>query len=103
MTRNISKEITQQKGAPSDAILKARWCSKTDSPVSCFTPADEAKATVAISAAKKELALDVLFCHCSPPGTEADEAKATVVISAAMKEQELDVLFSHCLLSSSSF
>ena len=78
MARNMSKEITEQQRATSDAIakiLKARWFSKTGSPVSCFTP----------------------------PGTEADEAKATVAISAAMKEQELEVLFSHCLLSSSSF
>ena len=95
MAQNISKEITEQKRATSGAIAKIL-------PVSCFTPADEAKATVAIIAAMKEPGLDVLFCHCSPPGTEAVEAKATVAISAAMKEQELDVLFSHCLLSSSS-
>ena len=95
MAQNISKEITEQKRATSGAIAKIL-------PVSCFTPADEAKATVAISAAIKEQELEVLFSHCSPPGTEAVEAKATVAISAAMKEQELDVLFSHCLLSSSS-
>ena len=71
MARNINKEIIEQQRATRDdiaKILKARRCSNIGTPVFWSTPpgtvADEAKATVAMSAAIKEQELDVLFSHC---------------------------------------
>ena len=70
MARNISKDIIEQLRASRDdiaKILKARRCRRIGTPVSWFTPpgteADEAKATVAMSAAMKEQELDVLSIH----------------------------------------